>query len=125
MTAPTYDLGRLHGGLRLPAHKSEATAQPIVEVPLPDQLVVPIQQHTGAPAQPVVDVGNRVLKGQVIAEPDGEMGVPIHAPSSGTVVAIEPWPVARRYGDEAPCIVIECDGRDEPVAATRLSLIHI
>ena len=116
MTAPTYDLGKLHGGLRLPAHKSAATAQPIVEVPLPAQLVVPIQQHAGAPAQPVVDVGKRVLKGQVIAEPDGEMGVPIHAPSSGTVVAIEPWPVARRYGDEAPCIVIECDGRDEPVA---------
>jgi electron transport complex protein RnfC len=119
VTAPTYDLGKLHGGLRLPAHKSTATAQPIVEVPLPAQLVVPIQQHAGAPAQPVVDAGDRVLKGQVIAEPDGETGVPIHAPSSGTVAAIEPWPVARRYGDEAPCIVIECDGRDESVARLR------
>ena len=115
MSAPTYDLGELHGGLRLEAHKRESTRQPIIEAPLPQQLVVPIQQHAGEPAQPIVDVGERVLKGQVIAEPDGEMGVPIHAASSGTVVAIEPWPVVRRFGADAPCIVIECDGRDEPV----------
>lgn len=116
MSAPTYDLGKLHGGLRLDGHKAASTAGPIVDVPIPDQLVLPIQQHAGAAAQPVVDVGERVLKGQVIAEPDGEMGVPVHASSSGTVVAIERWPVIRRYGDAAPCIVIECDGKDEAIA---------
>ena len=113
MTAPTYDLGTLHGGLRLPAHKRESTATPIREVPVPAQLVLPIHQHAGEPAKPVVDVGERVLKGQVIAEPDGEMGVPVHASSSGKIVAIENRPVSRRHGDEAPCIVIETDGTDE------------
>ena len=113
MSAPTYDLGTLHGGLRLPGHKSESTRQPILDIPVPSQLVLPITQHVGDPAQPVVGVGERVLKGQLIAEPDGTLGAPVHASSSGKVIAIEPWPVTRRYGGTAPCIVIECDGKDE------------
>jgi len=113
VSAPTYDLGTLHGGLRLPARKAASTDRPILEAPLPKQLVMPITQHVGDPAQPVIGMGDRVLKGQLIAAPDGTLGAPIHASSSGTVVAIEPWPVSRRNGDNAPCIVIECDGKDE------------
>ena len=115
MTAPTYDLGKLHGGLRLPGHKAASTAEPIQDVPLPSQLILPITQHVGDPAQPVVSMGDYVLKGQLLAEPDGTLGAPVHASSSGTVVAIEPWPVSRRYGDKAPCIVIECDGEDRAI----------
>ena len=115
MTAPTYDLGKLHGGLRLPGHKSASTTAAIRDVPIPSQLVLPITQHVGDPAQPVVGSGDRVLKGQVIAEPDGTLGAPVHASSSGKVIAIEPWPVSRRYGDNAPCIIIECDGEDRAV----------
>ena len=121
MTAPTYDLGMLHGGLRLPAHKSESTAQAVFELPIPAQLVLPIEQHAGEPAQPVVDVGDRVLKGQVVAEPDGGMGVPVHASSSGVVLAIESCPVSRRHGDTAPCIVIECDGEDQALPESKRS----
>jgi H+/Na+-translocating ferredoxin:NAD+ oxidoreductase subunit C len=113
MSAPTYDLGTLHGGLRLPGHKSASTSQPILEVPVPSQLVLPITQHVGDPAQPIVAIGERVLKGQLIAESDGTLGAPVHAPSSGKIIAIEPWPVSRRYGETAPCIIIECDGKDE------------
>ncbi len=115
MSAPTYDLGTLHGGLRLPGHKTASTSKPIIEVPVPSQLVLPITQHVGDPSQPVVGIGERVLKGQLIAETDGTLGAPVHAPSSGKVIAIEPWPVSRRYGKNAPCIVIECDGKDEAV----------
>ena len=61
--APTYDLGKLHGGLRLQANKSASTAQAIRKVPVPAQLVLPIAQHVGDPAQPVVGIGERVLKG--------------------------------------------------------------
>ena len=118
MSAPTYDLGKLHGGLRLQAHKAESTAEPILQIPIPDQLVLPITQHAGDPAQPIVGIGEYVLKGQLIAEIDGSLGAPVHASSSGTVVAIEPWPVSRRYGENAPCIVIECDGEDRPIDAT-------
>ena len=115
MTAPTYDLGKLHGGLRLPGHKAASTAESIQEVPLPSQLILPITQHVGDPAQPVVSMGDRVLKGQLLAEPDGTLGAPVHASSSGTVVVIEPWPVSGRYGNKAPCIVIECDGEDRAI----------
>ena len=51
----------------------------------------------------------------MIAEPDGALGAPVHASSSGKIVAIEPWPVSRRYGENAPCIVIECDGEDRHI----------
>ncbi len=115
MSAPTYDLGKLHGGLRLPAHKQISTSSPIVQVPVPSQLVLPLAQHAGDPAQPVVGIGERVLKGQLIAESEGSLGAPVHASSSGKIVAIEPWPVPRRYGDNAPCIVIECDGEDRAI----------
>lgn len=112
MSAPTYDLGVLHGGLRLPGEKAAATASKIVHVPVPDQLVLPIAQHVGKPALPVVGIGEHVMKGQLIAEACGSLSAPVHASSSGEVVAIEPWPVSRRLGNTAPCIVIECDGQD-------------
>ena len=118
MSAPTFDLGKLHGGLRLPAHKADSTSAPINDVPVPPQLVLPITQHAGDPAQPIVGIGERVLKGQLIAEPVDGLGAPVHASSSGKVVAIEPWPVHRRYGDTAPCIVIECDGKDQAITAS-------
>lgn len=110
--AATYDLGKLHGGLRLAANKDESTAMSIQEVPVPDQLVLPIAQHVGEPAHPVIGIGEHVFKGQLLAESYRSLSAPIHAPSSGKVVAIEPWPVSRRHGDNAPCIIIECDGED-------------
>lgn len=113
--AATYDLGKWYGGLRLPAEKEKSTADGIQHVPVPDQLVLPLQQHAGDPAQPVVGIGERVLKGQLIADSDGVLSAPVHASSSGKVVAIEPWPVSRRFGESAPCIVVECDGKDEAV----------
>jgi Na+-translocating ferredoxin:NAD+ oxidoreductase subunit C len=114
--AATFDLGRLHGGLRLQARKTESTATQIQTPPLPDQLLLPIEQHVGEPARPLVRVGERVLKGQLLAAPQGPLGAPVHASSSGTVAAIEARPVSGRLGEPATCIVIECDGEDRAVA---------
>jgi electron transport complex protein RnfC len=116
--AATFDLGKLHGGLRLPSKKAVSTMSGILEAPIPDQLVLPLTQHVGNPSQPIVGIGERVLTGQLIADTDGSLGAPIHASSSGKVVAIEPWPVSRRHGDKAPCIVIECDGLDREIETT-------
>jgi electron transport complex protein RnfC len=113
--AATFDLGTLHGGLRLPGEKTASTAMGIRVAPVPSQLILPLTQHSGNPAHPLVGIGERVLKGQLIADADGALSAPVHASSSGKVVAIEQWPVSRRYGDPAPCIIIECDGRDEAV----------
>jgi electron transport complex protein RnfC len=115
MSAPTYDLGKLHGGLRLEGRKAIATQEKIQVVPIPSQLTLPITQHVGDPAQPIVSIGERVLKGQCIAILDGSLGAPVHASSSGKIVAIEPAPVSRRHGDNAPCIIIECDGEDRGI----------
>lgn len=115
--APTYDLGKLHGGIRLPGEKGMSTTSPILQAPIPDQLIIPLTQHVGSPSQPIVGIGEHVLKGQLIADTDGSLGAPVHASSSGKIVAIEPWPVSRRHGDTAPCIIIECDGRDQAIEA--------
>ena len=123
MTAPTYDLGRLHGGLRLPGHKSQTTSSRIQNVPVPAQLVLPISQHVGEAAQPLVGIGEHVLKGQLLADTGGALGAPVHAPSSGKVAPIEPRPVSRRLGDNAPCIIIDCDGEDRP-AGQAMSAPH-
>ena len=115
MTAPTYDLGKMHGGLRLPGEKEQSTNTEIQELPIPAQLLLPLTQHVGDQAQPVISIGERVRKGQLLADSEGSLSAPVHASSSGKVVAIEPWPVSRRLGDRAPCIVLECDGKDTPV----------
>ncbi len=112
MTAPTYDLGTLHGGLRLDANKDSATASELAVMPVPKQIVLPLEQHAGDPADPLVGIGEHVLRGQMIAAGTGALSAPVHASTSGRVVAVEPWPIARRRGEPGPCIVIESDGED-------------
>jgi electron transport complex protein RnfC len=121
VSAPTYDLGKLHGGLRLQAHKKISTGKGIQKLPVPAQLILPITQHAGDAAQPLVGIGERVLKGQLLAEPEGSLGAAVHASSSGKIVAIEPWPVSRRFGETAPCIVIESDGEDRAIEAADIA----
>ncbi|OQY44955.1 MAG: electron transport complex subunit RsxC [Candidatus Parabeggiatoa sp. nov. 2] len=106
-----------HGGVKPNGHKSLSNQTPIIQADIPPFLVLPLLQHIGDPTEPVVQVGDKVLKGQIIAhckEKDCSvrMSVPIHASSSGTVVAIEPRAVPHPSGLTAPCIVIETDGQD-------------
>lgn len=106
-------LWRFPGGLQLAGHKSASTLLPVMPALLPARLILPLQQHIGAPAKPLVRIGDAVLKGQMIARAEGYVSAPLHASSSGTVVDIGPHPVPHRSGLSAPCIVIETDGRDE------------
>lgn len=104
------------GGVHPPEHKTDSSEAAIRVAPLPPRLVLPLSQHAGAPAEPVVAVGERVLKGQVIAKAKGMVSANVHAPSSGIVAAIELRPVQHPSGLEQPCIVIDTDGRDEWIA---------
>ena len=97
------------GGLRLHTHKREANERTSRLVPLPEQIVLPLQQHIGLPAEPRVAVGETVLKGQVIADSGHYVSVPLHASTSGKVIDIGLRPTA---GGPVECIVIEPDGRD-------------
>lgn len=101
-----------HGGIHPAEHKSESTQQGIAIAPLPARLVVPLRQHSGSPAKPVVAVGDRVLKGQMIGAAEGYISASIHAPSSGRVVAIELSPVPHPSGLPDLAIVLETDGEE-------------
>lgn len=102
-----------HGGIHPEQHKSSSNQQSITDAGIPDILVFPLSQHIGAPAKPVVKVGERVLKGQKIADANGVVSVPIHASSSGIVTHIEDRLIPHPSGMSAPCIVIAPDGKDE------------
>ncbi len=96
------------GGVHPYDGKELSKAKPIKEVLPKGELVFPLSQHIGAPAKPIVAVGDAVLKGQKIAEAGGFVSSPIFSSVSGTVKKIEPRRVA--VGDMVNCIVIENDG---------------
>lgn len=106
-------LWHFNGGLHLPGNKAMSTHSPIVKAKLPKRLILPLQQHIGEPAEPIVRPGDKVLKGQLIAHANGYVSVPVHASSSGTVIEVSEQPVPHPSGMAALCIVIETDGRDQ------------
>ncbi len=113
MTRLNDKLWDFYGGLRLPGHKEESLTRPIQSLPVPARLTIPLQQHIGVETEPLVKVGDKVLKGQQIATTQASVAAPIHASSSGTVTAIENHPVPHPSGLSAPCIVIDTDGHDQ------------
>ncbi len=106
-------LHTFHGGIQLPGHRELTDNKPIRPAVVPNQLVIPLQQHIGQPAACRVSPGEHVKKGQCIATATGAVCAPVHASSSGTVTAIEARPVPHPSGLSALCIIIETDGRDE------------
>jgi Na+-translocating ferredoxin:NAD+ oxidoreductase subunit C len=107
-----------HGGIHPPAHKTESTVRPIIHAPLPAKLVVPLKQHAGEAAIPAVRVGDAVLKGQTIGTPTSKMSAAIHAPTSGTISAIEQHRVPSADGHYDLCITIDVDGKDQALDFT-------
>ncbi len=109
---------RFHGGVHPPQHKAESTGVPVRRARLPKRLVLPLHQHIGEAAEPVVVKGERVLKGQMIARANGYVSAAVHAPTSGVVLDIGDYPVAHPSGLSASCIVIESDGEERWVERT-------
>lgn len=106
------------GGIHPAERKELSNRTPIQPAPLPKRLTLPLNQHIGAPAEPVVVVGERVRKGQLIAAANGFVSVPVHAPTSGTVSFIGPQPYPHVSGMLAPAIVIDSDGLEEWIELT-------
>lgn len=90
--------------------KSVNAGNPIKELAPPPRVIIPLQQHMGSSAKPVVKKGDHVLMGQVIGEADGFVSAPVHASVSGTVVDIQPC--LQVNGTEAIAVVIDNDYRD-------------
>lgn len=106
---------RFPGGVHPPDHKALSNSAPIKIAPPPQQIILPLQQHIGAAAKPVVDFGDRVLRGQVVAQAEGYISATIHSSIAGHVVAIGEFPVPHPSGLKAQCILIESDGTDQAV----------
>lgn len=104
-------LHRFHGGLRLRHNKQISCRLPLAPLPVPEELVVPLLQHRGPPAEPRVNKGQQVLKGDLLGMASGP-GASVHAPTSGRVVAIEHRPMAHATGQPGPCVVLHADGED-------------
>ena len=95
--------------LKLPHYKSTA-GMAAVRMPLPKEVLLPLNMHSGQAAEPVVQVGEHVTVGQLIAREEGRNSAPVHASVSGTVKAIEPYAVG---GKKTMAIRIESDGKME------------
>lgn len=104
------------GGVHPPEHKQESTTRAISQLPLPKRLVLPLRQHVGNLPKVLVAVGDKVLKGQLLAEAEGNISAAIHAPTSGTIGAIEDALIPHPSGLPDRCITIDVDGKDDWIA---------
>jgi len=94
-------------GVHPPELKELTAGLAIRRVPYPDELVLPLRQHTGKPARAIVKPGDRVERGDTLAEADGWVSTPIHASAAGTVEEIRLWPHAD--GSYAPAVRLRVD----------------
>ncbi|MBK8385510.1 MAG: electron transport complex subunit RsxC [Candidatus Accumulibacter sp.] len=108
------------GGVKPQTRKAPSVQSPIGQVPMPLRLYVPLHQSLGGAPNPLVQAGEQVLKGQVIGAADGWMSAAVHAPTSGTVLAVEQHVAAHPSGLPTLSVVIEPDGREQWIARTPL-----
>jgi len=106
-------LFKIRGGVHPEGRKRLSAHKEIEVLPVPDLLHIPFRQHVGEPAEPVVQRGDRVLKGQVIAKAKGPVSAPVHAPTSGRVLAVGAFTAPHPSGLPARTIHILTDGKDE------------
>ena len=104
---------RIPGGLSLDANKSQSLSTPLRAARIPQRLFVPLSQHIGEAAEPLLEIGDSVLKGQLIARSYSYISAPLHAPTSGRIIDIGAYPVPHPSGLKADCMVIEADGDDQ------------
>ncbi|PCD88720.1 electron transport complex subunit RsxC [Vibrio mediterranei] len=101
------------GGVHPQENKKQSNQSSIAKANIPNELVIPLKQHIGKPGDILVTVGERVLKGQPLSQVNAAFMLPIHAPTSGTIKAIEPRTIAHPSGLSDLSIVIEADQQDE------------
>lgn len=99
------------GGIHPPHFKKATEEKPLERAKEPKTVVIPLQQHIGAPCEPIVKVGDKVKIGQKIGEPTAFVSAPVHSSIAGVVKKITDMPTPA--GTKVKCIVIESDGSEE------------
>jgi electron transport complex protein RnfC len=104
----------IRGGVHTVEHKTETCNKAIVtDFPLPKKFYIPLQQHVGKPAEPLIKVGERVLKGQLLAYSQGAVSAPVHAPTSGIIVDVSDYPAPHPSALPIRTVVLASDGQEE------------
>ncbi len=98
------------GGVHPHDNKIYSAHQPITECPLPEKAIIPLVQHIGAPAQPVVEKGQKVKVGELLAKAGGFVSANIHSPFSGTITKIDSTIDA--WGMRMPAIFMDVEGNE-------------
>ncbi len=106
-------LYRFPGGLKLRHNKQIACQVPLARIELPEFLYLPLVQHQGPAGEMLVEVGDKVLKGQPLTGARSDRKVPIHAPTSGRLTERRDWPVSWPPDSDGECLVLEPDGREQ------------
>ena len=104
---------RIRGGVH-PEPRKEGTARKRIDrrLPMPKMLYLSLLQHVGQPAEPIVRVGERVAKGQLVAVGQGTISAAIHAPTSGTIFDMMEYPATHPSALPTPTLLLEPDGED-------------
>ncbi len=100
------------GGIHPAENKTQSTRTTLVSASIPSEIVIPVKQHIGKPGLMLVNVGDAVKKGQPLTRYDTSLSIPVHAPTSGVVTAIEPRTTAHPSGLSELCVVIKPDFQD-------------
>lgn len=101
-----------HGGIHPPEMKTQSNGTPLRQLPLASRFVIPLKQHIGAEGELCVQAGDHVLRGQPLTRGRGRM-LPVHAPTSGVIVAIAPHSTAHPSGLAELSVIIDADGEDQ------------
>ncbi|WP_421242347.1 electron transport complex subunit RsxC [Aeromonas enteropelogenes] len=101
-----------HGGIHPADNKRQSSQTPVVDAGLPPQLIIPVRQHAGLAGDLLVQVGDRVKKGQPLTRYAKGRIVPVHAPTSGIITEIGNHTVAHPSGLDDLCITLTPDGED-------------
>ncbi len=100
------------GGIHPAENKTQSNQQELVFASIPQEIVLPLKQHIGKAGNLLVNIGDRVLKGQALTQSTTGFTLPVHASTSGIVTAIEPRTTAHPSGLSELCVVIRPDGQD-------------
>lgn len=109
---PLTDMHKFNGGVHPAGHKEDSTTRPIGKLAIPEKLILPLRQHVGYIPKIKIQVGDYVLKGQMLAEAEGSVSAAIHAPTSGTVTSISKEVIPHPSGLPDMCITLTPDGKD-------------